>query len=124
MHRAAILGCGPRAVGHAEAYAHVTSGRLVAACDMDRGRLEAFCDRFGIAERFTDLRQMLKSVRPALLHVVTIPERLEVTRAALQPPPHALLMEKPLSCRPSAGYGILAACSEAQVPLYVNHQLR
>jgi predicted dehydrogenase len=124
MYRAAILGCGPRAVGHAEAYAHAAPGSLVAACDVERGRLESFCDRFRIEGRFTDLRRMLAEARPDLLHVVTTPERLEATREALRHPPRALLMEKPLACRPSAGYGILAACREAGIPLYLNHQLR
>jgi predicted dehydrogenase len=124
MYRAAIVGCGPRAIGHAEAYAHVASGRLVAACDVDRSRLNRFCDRFSLEERFTDLRQMLESVRPDLLHVVTTPERTEIIAQIIPVPPRAILMEKPLACRPSAGYAILNACRRAGVPLYLNHQLR
>jgi predicted dehydrogenase len=124
MYRAAILGCGPRAVGHAAAYAHVASGRLVAACDLDRERLEQFCKRFHIAERFSDLHQLLEAVRPDLLHIVTPPERAAVVQEALRVPPRALLVEKPLACRPSAGYAILDACQAAGVALYVNHQLR
>ncbi len=124
MYRAAILGCGPRAVGHAEAYAHVTAGRLVAACDVDASRRESFCHRFRIEGQFADLREMLETVRPDLLHIVTTPERVEVTRLALQAPPRALLMEKPLACRPAAGYAIMAACEATGVPLYINHQLR
>jgi len=124
MYRAAILGCGPRAVGHAEAYAHVTSGRLVAACDRDRGRLEPFCDRFQIEGRFTDLGQMLETVGPDLLHVVMTPERAEIFAQAAKVPPRAILMEKPLACRPSAGYAILHTCRRAGIPLFINHQLR
>jgi predicted dehydrogenase len=124
MYRAAILGCGPRAVAHAEAYAHVTSGKLLAACDLDRARLEAFGDRFGIAERFTDLERMLDATKPDLLHVVTTPERTPFIETIARHPPRALLMEKPLACRPSAGYSILRQCAAAGVPLYLNHQLR
>src|SRR4051794_8024839 len=82
MYRAAILGCGPRAVGHAEAYAEVESGRLVAACDADEGRLGQFCDRFGIERRFVRLQEMLEEVRPELLHIVTPPERDEIVAEA------------------------------------------
>jgi predicted dehydrogenase len=124
MYRAAILGCGPRAVAHAEAYAHVTSVRLVAACDTDTRRLATYGDRFRIEDRFTDLRRMLETARPDLLHIVMSPERAEVVAEAVQTPPRAILIEKPLACRPSAGYAILSACREAGVPLYVNHQLR
>jgi predicted dehydrogenase len=124
MYRSAILGCGPRAVGHAEALAHVTSGRLVAACDVDSGRLDRFCDRFKIADRFTDLRQMVEAARPDLLHVVTTPERLTIIEQAVALPVRAILMEKPLACLPSAGYRILRLCREAGIPLFLNHQLR
>lgn len=124
MYRAAILGCGPRAVGHAEAYPHVTLGRLVAACDVDQARLNAYCDRFQIEGRFNDLGEMLAAVHPDLLHVVTTPERDEIIARAVQAPLRALLVEKPLSCRPSAGYAILESCRRAGIPLFVNHQLR
>lgn len=124
MYRAALLGCGPRAIGHAEAFAHVTRGRLAAACDQDRPRLDAFCDRYRIEQRFTDPRQMLEAVGPDLLHVVTTPERDSLIPEILGAPPRAILMEKPLACRPAAGYAILQACREAGVPLYLNHQLR
>jgi predicted dehydrogenase len=124
MYRAAILGCGPRAVGHAQAYAHVNRGRLVAACDQDPQRLEAFCNRFRVEQRFIDLQQMLESVGPDLVHVVTTPERDSLMPELLRVPPRAILMEKPLACRPAAGYAVIQACREAGVPLYVNHQLR
>jgi predicted dehydrogenase len=38
--------------------------------------------------------------------------------------PRAILMEKPLACRPSAGYLNLGQCAAAGIPLYLNHQLR
>jgi predicted dehydrogenase len=124
MYRSAILGCGPRAVGHAEACAHVTSGRLVAACDLDRGRLDRFCDRFGIEARYTELGQMLGAAAPDLLQIVTTPERAEIVEQAIRFPLRAILMEKPLACRPAAGYRILSLCEQAGIPLYLNHQLR
>ena len=91
----------PRAVAHAEAYAHVTSGRLVAACDTDTRRLAVYGDRFRIPERFTDLRQMLETARPDLLHIVMSPERDTVVAEAVRTAPRAILLEKPLACRPS-----------------------
>lgn len=72
--KTAILGCGGRAVGHAEAYAAgVPTGSLVACCDMNEKSLDAFVGRFGIPERYTDLSEMLRKVKPDLLHVVTRP---------------------------------------------------
>lgn len=124
--RTAILGCGGRAVGHVEAYAAgVGSGSLVACCDMDEKRLEAFSARFGIAGRYTDLSAMLRDVRPDLLHVVTRPSfRPAVLETILRERPRAVLVEKPVGHRPSEGWAWIDGCREAGIPLFVNHQLR
>jgi predicted dehydrogenase len=124
--RAAILGCGPRAADHAAAYAAgVASGRLVACCDLDGRRLEAFATRFGVPERFGDLGEMLRRVRPDLLHVVTAPPfRPAVLEVVLRERPPAVLVEKPLARRPSEGRAWLEGCAAAGVQLFVNHQLR
>src|SRR5262245_56524610 len=125
MFRAAIVGCGPRAVGHALAYQHVPSGRMEACCDLDEHRLGEFCDRFDVAVRHADLATMLEAVQPDLVHVVTAPwVRWSVIETILRHPPRGILVEKPLSNRPAEGYRILEACARAGVPLFVNHQLR
>jgi predicted dehydrogenase len=125
MYRTAIVGCGPRATTHAMAYEHVRAGRLVACCDLDRQRLDAFGERFGIEDRFTDLASMLAAAQPDLLHIVTAPQaRWSVVEVALHHALRGILVEKPLANRPSEGYCILDACAQAGVALFVNHQLR
>ena len=124
--RCALLGCGGRAVGHAEAYAAgVASGALVACCDMDEARLAPFAARFDIPGRFTDLSRMLREVQPDLLHVVTRPAfRPAVLETILRERPRAVLVEKPVGHRPSEGWAWLDGCRDAGIPLFVNHQLR
>jgi len=124
--RSAILGCGGRARGHAEAYrAGVPSATLVACCDMDQGRLDAFAGHFGITGRYTDLSTMLREVQPDLLHVVTRPSfRPPVLETILRERPRAVLVEKPLGHRPSEGWAWTLGCRDAGIPLFVNHQLR
>lgn len=124
--RAAILGCGGRAVAHAEAYAAgVGAGRLVACCDMNAERLDAFATRFSIPERFADLEAMISSVRPDLLHVVASPAfRPAILQTVLRARPRALLVEKPLAMRPGEAAAWIEGCRDAGVALFVNHQLR
>jgi predicted dehydrogenase len=122
--RVALVGCGPRGTGHARAYGRVPSLSLVACCDVDQGRLDAFADQFQIPLRFTDLQEMLDHVRPHLVDIVTPPEvRRPLIEMSLPFRPKAILVEKPLGLRPEEGYQILDACRDAGVPLFVNHQL-
>ena len=55
MYKCAFLGCGPRARGHAKAYADVKRGKIAAICDMDEKRLNEFGNEFGVAVRYTDI---------------------------------------------------------------------
>ena len=72
-YRCAFLGCGPRAKGHASAYAHITRGEMVVLCDMNEERLSAFGDEFGVETRYTDLDEMLDKEKPDVVHCVTDP---------------------------------------------------
>jgi len=124
--RAAILGCGGRATDHAAAYAAgVQAGRLVACCDMNADRLQAFATRFSIPGRFSDLDAMIAAVRPDLLHVVASPAfRPAILDAVLRARPRAVLVEKPLAVRPEEAAAWVDGCRDAGVALFVNHQLR
>ncbi len=92
---------------------------------MDRGRLDAFADRFAIPERYTDLAEMLERVRPDLLHVVTSPPfRGGVLDVVASARPRAVLEEKPLARTPEEANAWVAGCRAAGTALFVNHQLR
>ena len=73
MYKTAMLGCGGRARGHADAYRFVKRGKLAAICDMNEERLNTFGDDFGISSRYTDLDEMLEKEKPDVLHIVTSP---------------------------------------------------
>ena len=72
MYKTAMLGCGGRARGHADAYRFVKRGKLAAICDMnDRIDSTNSRDDFGISSRYTDLDEMLEKEKPDVLHIVT-----------------------------------------------------
>jgi len=125
MYKSCCLGCGPRARGHAEAYAHVKEARLEAVCDMNPERLGKFADEFGVPRRYTGLREMLEQERPDLLHIVTQPQqRLEFFEIADQCGVPVVLVEKPL-CLDAADFNAIAAFGQkATTRIIVNHQLR
>jgi len=123
--KCAFLGCGPRAHGHAEAYAHLTRGVKVACCDLDEERLHAFGEKHGIDRRYTDLDAMLTREQPDVVHLVTPPtQRVELmTRLAAAGVPGAIV-EKPI-CIGADDYAALRQLeSTAPTRFAVNHQLR
>ncbi len=124
--RSAMLGCGPRAAEHAAAYAAgVGAGRLVACCDIDAARREAFAARFGPQRCFSDPAEMVRAIRPDLLHVVVSPPfRPAILDVVLRERPRAVLVEKPLARSPEEGRAWIEGCARAGVALFVNHQLR
>jgi predicted dehydrogenase len=72
--RTAIVGTGGIARSHAEAvHANGEHVELVAAVDIDRERLAAFRERFGITAGYTDVGVMLEREQPDLVQIATPP---------------------------------------------------
>ena len=123
MHRCAIVGCGPRARDHAAAYAHITRGSLVALCDVDRARVDAFRDEFGIAARYTSLEDMLATESPDVLHIGTPPaHRLDLLSAAVEHGVGGVIVEKPIAIQ-AEDYQAIAGLDLVGTKVCLNHQL-
>jgi len=105
MFKCAMLGCGGRARGHADAYRYVKRGKLAAICDLNETLLNRFGDAFNIDARYTDLHEMLDKEKPDLLHIVTSPvgretqKRLRVPLMRVASAHHvpAVIVEKPIA---------------------------
>ncbi len=125
VFKSVFLGCGPRSKAHAKAYKHVPRGRPVACFDLDRDRLDAYSEEFGIPARYTGLDEMLEGEKPDIVHVVT-PPTLRVglmTRLAEVGVP-GVLVEKPI-CIGAEDYRALRRLeATSRTRFAVNHQLR
>ena len=58
--RVAFIGCGVISHNHMRYYTKMDNVRVVAACDIDKPRLEAWCAQYGVENMYTDYREMLK----------------------------------------------------------------
>lgn len=58
--RIGIIGTGIIAHEHARHYREIPGVTIVAACDLQRDKLDAYCDEYGIANRYLDYRELLK----------------------------------------------------------------
>ncbi|AUS79016.1 gfo/Idh/MocA family oxidoreductase [Actinoalloteichus sp. AHMU CJ021] len=72
--RIAIVGTGGIAHAHADGLSGLAErAELVAAVDVDQGRLDEFAERWGIENRYTDLATALREAAPDLVHLCTPP---------------------------------------------------
>jgi predicted dehydrogenase len=123
MMKAVFLGCGGRARGHAQAYQHVTKGKLAAICDMTEERLHPFGEEFGIDTRYTDMREMLEKEKPDLLHIVTPPTiRHSLMSIAAEYEVPAVIVEKPIAIQAEDSRDIRALL-DSKTKFIVNTQL-
>ena len=120
-----MLGCGPRAKGHAQAYQHVKKSKLAAVCDMDENRLHPFAQEYNVPGKYTDPHEMLDKEKPDLLHVVTRPNlRVQLLTLAHEHKVPAVLVEKPLALDADDFNAIVELSKTTTTKISVNHQLR
>lgn len=95
-YRALLVGTGGIGDAHVRA-AEASGGRvqLVAAVDLDRERVQAFCTRHGVPSAYTDYTVALREIRPDLVMIAVPPSvHCEMTVAALEAGAW-VLVEKP-----------------------------
>jgi len=124
MYRSAFLGCGGRARGHAQVYAKITRGEIVAICDLDEERLNAFGNNYGVENRYTDIHEMLNKEKPDLLHIVTLPAlRVPLMTIAAEHNVPAAIVEKPIAIGEKDFRAIAELEQRSSTKFVVNHQL-
>ena len=124
-YRAAILGCGPRAAVHMAAYEGLGEIQLVAACDMNRQRLDDAGAKFGIEQLYEQYEAMLEAQRPDIVHIVTPPAiREEPIELAARYSVRGILVEKPIALRPAQVERIKTCVARSGIKIAVNMQRR
>lgn len=57
--RVGIIGTGMVSHQHMQRYKNIPNVKVVAACDIDRTKLDAWCDRYGVKNSYTDFHELL-----------------------------------------------------------------
>ncbi|MDR1281451.1 MAG: Gfo/Idh/MocA family oxidoreductase [Opitutaceae bacterium] len=122
--RIAIIGTGGMANGHANRFAEIPGCKLVAAADIDRARVDAFCAKHKIPAAFTDVTEMLAKVEIDAVSVVT-PDAFHAPLSiqCLQAGKH-VLCEKPLALNHADARAMVAAARKAGTINMVNFSYR
>lgn len=85
-------------LSHAEAMQSVPQVDLRALCDKNPANLESTGKKFGIDALFTDHKEMLESVKPALVSIATrTPDRPQLILDSIEGGVSAMHIEKPIA---------------------------
>ncbi len=123
-YRCVILGCGPRAYGHARAYNLIERGELVTCCDLDAERREKFAGEFGI-RAYADGAEMIRAEKPDLIHLVTPPRlRVELMTMVHDHKVPACIVEKPIAYEVRDWKALVALEAQSGTKFGVNTQVR
>jgi UDP-N-acetyl-2-amino-2-deoxyglucuronate dehydrogenase len=121
--RTALVGCGKVGHTHAQALRSLPQSQLVAVCDNDSRRADAFGARYG-AQPYTDVAEMVADARVQAVTICTPhPTHAAMAEAAAGKGAH-VLVEKPLAADLHDADRAIAACRQAGVTLGVISQRR
>jgi len=106
--RAAVVGCGDVSVVHLQALVKLDGADLVGVCDTDPGRAREAGERYGVPH-FTGHRELLRSVRPDVVHVCTPHDQHTPVAADCLDAGVAVLVEKPVAHTMTEAAKLIAA---------------
>jgi predicted dehydrogenase len=95
--RIGVIGCGKIADAHVEEIRYSAGTDLVAICDIEPVLADQLGDRYGIAKRYVNSDEMLRTERLDIVHITTPPQsHFALTEAAVSAGAHVFI-EKPVA---------------------------
>lgn len=123
----ALVGCGRIARKHADLLGtgQIEDGRLIAVCDSQPDRAQAFGDKYDIPY-FEDMHQMMEAAGPDIdVICILTPSGLHAEHTlALAPYQKHLVVEKPMALTLEDADRMIEACDQAGIKLFVVKQNR
>lgn len=125
-YRVGIIGCGGIANAHARGYKALEDRVEIAAiADPVPEALNQFGDRWGVAKRYADAREMLDEEKPDIVSVCTWHKlHAPMTITACARKPKAVLCEKPMATNMMECDDMMIAAQRNNVKLAISHQRR
>jgi D-apiose dehydrogenase len=123
-YRGALIGCGFFARNHMHGWAAAEGAEIVAVCDLDRARAEAFARDFGVPGAYTDAEAMLREVRPDFVDVATTVETHRPLVELALAHGAATICQKPFAETYADGRAMVEAAERAGRPLVVHENFR
>lgn len=124
VYRFALVGCGRIAKRHAELLSSVVKGaQLVAVCDIDAGKAQAFGEKHGV-DWYQSIDEMMSRAQPDVVSVLTPSGMHRDHVLQLAPYGKHIVVEKPMALTLDDADAMIAACDAYACRLFVVKQNR
>lgn len=121
MLRVAIIGCGKIADQHVEHILHIAGCQIVGVCDREELMALQLQERVGAPARFVDVRDLLDTSRPDVVHITTPPQlHYSIGKQCLEAGCH-VYVEKPFTVTLREAEELLAIAERMNLKLTVGH---
>jgi len=124
MLKVAIVGCGKIADSHASQIQRIKDCEIVAVCDREPLMAKQLCYRFPVQQSFTDLRELLRTARPDVVHITTPPEgHFEIAKLCLENGA-SVYVEKPFTVHAQEAERLIDLAEALGLKLTAGHNLQ
>lgn len=124
MIKVCIIGCGKQADAHVEPISLMPDCQIVGVCDREELMAMQLAERYGIKNFFTDLRAMLDTVRPDVVHVITPPaSHIEIGRTCFDAGCN-IFFEKPFCLNAGEAEALINIANQTGLKLTIGHNNR
>src|SRR5438309_10776625 len=121
MLKIAIVGCGKIAEQHMLAIRRLADCKIVSLCDRELLMAKQLGERFGISGCFSDLKEMLQSTSPDVVHITTPPQsHYPLARQCLESGAHVYL-EKPFTITADQAESLVHLAEDRDLKITVGH---
>ncbi|HTE87592.1 MAG TPA: Gfo/Idh/MocA family oxidoreductase [Terriglobales bacterium] len=121
MLRIAIAGCGKVADQHVQAIHRIQDCKIVTLCDRELLMAKQLGERFGIIACFSDLKEMLRTASPDVVHITTPPRsHYSLAKQCLESGCHVYL-EKPFTVTASETESLIQLAESCGLKITVGH---
>ena len=119
--RVALVGCGKVADQHVAAIHRIPDCEIVSLCDWEPLMAKQLGQRFGITKCLSDLKEMLDSVSPDIVHITTPPpSHYSLAKQCLESGSHVYL-EKPFTVTASETESLIELAQSRGLNITVGH---
>ena len=110
---------------HSLALSKNSNIRLVAACDIDKNKLDKWKSYYRNTNIYTDLSKMLEIEKPDIVTIAVNEEsHLDTALKVIQHRPKLIILEKPVSANLKDAKLIKISAEKYKVPVCINHERR